>query len=336
MRNFLGFIILFASFIVAVSSCGNNSSNSDKKEDYLNLTPASAGEKLAKEYNAKLDAFKSKLKNEINSFKRGFSSQNFSSRREARENYKSRIDNVIKSWEKDNIEIDAKYIELEQSYSASDLYVFQQNFNTNLNPDDVEEIKTNALSNSAISGLIKTLELENLSNEDIKRHLIGRTIREPSNGYNQGKIIWTIEESHIKDFVIQSVYENSGEYEYNVDLILQREAGLGSVKVGVKLIYVQGEIEDWTLKMLVTKSFDVVTTNRYNEYIEHKLITPLMAGNYIEFRNTCDIDLIVGGIHRSQFETDWNKFTVIVPANDVVTYYNYIDFYKIHFIEIPF
>lgn len=321
MRKFFSLAIIFIS-LIAVVSCS---------------APDMDGENLAKEYNHNLTEFKSKLQCEINSYKIGFSSQNFTSRRDARENYQSRINDVIKSWEKYNIEIDAKYIELEQKYSASpkDLYIFQENYNINLDQDDIDEIKAEALNNSAIISLIKTIELGELSEYEIKRDLVDRTIREHQDGYNKGDVTWKIAEDDIKEFAIKDIYENSGEYEYNVHLILRKE-NRGAVKVDLKLIYVAGDIEDWSLKMLVTKSFNVVKTGRYDEYITHSLKKPLLAQSYIEFRNTSDINLMVGGVYRSGWNTNWYKFSKIIPPNGVEYFYEYIDYYDIHFVEIPY
>lgn len=321
MRNFFSLTIVFMT-LIAIVSCSS---------------PDKDGENLAKRYNHNLTEFKSKLQNEINSYKRSFSSQNFTSRKEARENYQLRINDVIKSWEKDNIEIDAQYIELELKYSASpkELFVFEQNFNNNLDSDDIEEIKADALNNSTIINLIKTIKLEELSEHEIKHDLVDRTIREPQDGYNKGNATWTIAEDDIKEFVIKDIYENLGEYEYNVQLILQKEK-CGAVKVDLKLIYVAGDIEDWSLKMLVTKSFNVVKTGRYDEYITHSLKKPLIARAHIEFRNTSDINLMVGGTYRSQWDTNWYKFSKIIPPNGVEYFYESIAYYNIHFVEIPY
>ncbi len=82
----------------------------------------------------------------------------------------------------------------------------------------------------------------------------------------------------------------------------------------------------------------IVQTHRYDNCISTRLWGMLGEHRY-EFTNSCDVQLLVGGVVLSETYERWEKFSILVNANSKATigdmFQNRIKDCKIHFIERP-
>lgn len=298
-------------------------------------SPEKEGTKLAEMRNESVADFIDKVENIHSSFIDNFDSCNYSTRVAAREDFNSSINGAIREYETEQIKIERRYQQAEDKFSQKreDLYVFQQYYHQNIKPVNFDELKKRAFLNSNIETMIQTIIPAKPDNAKIALDLVGHVVREPRNGYFGGDACWKIGEGEFKVF---EVLENKTEGDarlYNLHLVLQKHGGAIEVKCTAR--YELGTRDDWTIVALVSETFDVVKTGKYDNYVEAELVQPFFGMDKIRVRNNSDVALVIGGVYYDNHE--WEKFAITVQGNTTEDYSDIIikDF-KIHFVEIPF
>jgi|GEM_PF-1042568 len=179
----------------------------------------------------------------------------------------------------------------------------------------------------------------NPSNRQIERDLIGHTLRDRPDGYlAAGFSNWqlTITENAVTNLEILKKEKRLGnrsqdEYFFELAFVLVSEGG-GQYKVNATITYVLGR-NDWEIEFLETKSIQVIKTHKYDNCVSYSL-TESLFGKYLEFRNHCDMSLLVGGVYLD-YRGEWRKFAFIIEANATHSRHFAEQEYKINFVERP-
>ena len=182
---------------------------------------------------------------------------------------------------------------------------------------------------SELNAKILTVIPQKPNLEKLKQDLVRRRIIEQSNGYYGRGWSWQINSlDEIKKIEIVSEEKINDDYVLDVHLLLQREAG--QHEADLKITCVLGQNDDWTIDFIETKDICIVKTGRYNNCITTEVKKGW--GTSLQFANTCDVNLIVGGEILGN-DGEWTKFSSRVNANSTNNVsYNGKE-YKIDFIE---
>lgn len=173
--------------------------------------------------------------------------------------------------------------------------------------------------------------------QQLKDDLIGRKLTEPQPGYHRQDWYWMIEAGEIQNISIKNQYYNNNSYVYSLDLLLHAVDGIGVTHRFICDFVYTKHGDNWVPSVLKSKELEIVRTYLYDDCItsEKKGCT----GEYeVEFTNSCDIDLVVGGICQIEYSNKgWQKFSCVVPANGKKSigglFIGSVDKYKIHFVE---
>lgn len=181
---------------------------------------------------------------------------------------------------------------------------------------------------SALEAKILTIIPPKPNSEKLKQALAGRRIVEQPNGYYGQGWSWQINSiDEIKKIEIVNEEKAGEDYVFDVHVLLQREAG--QHEADLKITCILAQHDDWTIDFIETKNIRVVKTGRYNNCITTEVKKGW--GTSIQFANTCDVNLIVGGQILNNGE--WTKFSSRVNANGTNNVgYNGQE-YQIDFIE---
>lgn len=173
--------------------------------------------------------------------------------------------------------------------------------------------------------------------QQLKGDLIGRKLTEPQPGYHKQDWYWMIEAGEIQNISIKNQYYNNNSYVYSLDLSLHAIDGTGvTYRFMCDFVYTK-QGDNWVPSVLKSKGLEIVRTYLYDDCITSE--KKGWPGEYeVEFTNSCDIDLVVGGICQLEFSNKgWQKFSCVVPANGKKSigglFIGSINKYKIHFVE---
>ena len=187
------------------------------------------------------------------------------------------------------------------------------------------------LDEQIINERILTIKPQKPDEVRLKQNLVGRKILEQSGGYFGNRWTWQIGAANeIKNIKIEKEEKVGEDYELDVHLILQKEQG-SQYEADLTLICVLGQEDDWKIDFIKTKDIRIVKTGRYDDCIT-KEVKKSYWNNYLQFTNSCDVPLIIGGQILGN-DGEWRKFSSNVNANGTgSTSYNGKQ-YKIDFIE---
>ena len=171
----------------------------------------------------------------------------------------------------------------------------------------------------------------------IKQDLVGRKISGMKDGYLG--ITWyriTDDCSQIKEAYV--TYENFSGSIYVCDMHLKLQADGGAYEADIKAHYRLGDGDDWQLDMIESKRIDLVRTGLYDNCITARRTG--WVGEYeVEFTNSCDAPLAVGGQVKYEYRDGWKKFCIIVSGNSSKRigglFLGSIADYRIDFVERP-
>ena len=292
-------------------------------------SPEALGEKIARMYNDSYSKLSENINNIHTTYVKNFDGSQFTTRIEARDKFNSAIDQAILEYESACIKAETAYREAELKFTENynKLSLFQQVFNLHIKANNVKELKKTAYSNALVDKLIATIIPSDPVDEKIKKDLVGRSIREPQNGYNEGKTTWNIEEGEVKSMEIIEKTKEDNNIIYKLHLVLKANGGAVDVRCTARYGLSDYD-DDWTITMLTTETFDVVKTGKYDDCIE------VQKSKYIGYSvfNKSDSALMVGGVY--YWMGSWYKFQTTIAGNDAG--YIMCTDYKIHFIEIPY
>ncbi len=290
-------------------------------------SPEALGEKIARMYNDSYSKLSENINNIHTTYVKSFDGSQFTTRIEARDKFNSAIDQAILEYESACIKAETAYREAELKFTENynKLLLFQQAFNLHIKANDVKELKKTAYTNALVDKLIATIIPSDPVDEKIKQDLVGRSIREPQNGYNEGKTTWNIEEGEVKFMEVIEKTKEDNNIIYKLRLVLKANGGAVDVRCTARYGLSDYD-DDWTITMLTTETFDVVKTGKYDDCIE---VQKDMFG--YRFFNKSDSALTVGGVC---YSWRWHKFQKTIAGNE--SGYIYCSDCKIHFIEIPY
>jgi hypothetical protein len=307
--------------ITLVSSC-----------NFFNPSPSSVGVEVAELYNNSLETFSSSQSEVLNQFAVEFMDYNFTTRIEARKVAREKLKPIIDKFNSDMANADLEYQRAQSKYAGNyeERLEFQNAFNKNITLYDVDEIIDNAYKNPNLDRLIKSIIPPKPDASKLSKDLIGRKIKEPSDGYKQGNRVWTIAEGEIKDFKIIEINEENSTLVYNCEMVLQAEGG--SLRVKCRVRYILEDYDDWTIQTLYTDSFEIVKTGMYDSCVEVSLRHGF--GDTLKLVNNCDVALAVGLAYYDG--ATWEKIEFILNPVDQVTWRVLtINDFKVHYIELP-
>jgi competence protein ComGC len=187
------------------------------------------------------------------------------------------------------------------------------------------------LNEQVINEKILTIKPQKPDVANLKQNLVGRRILEQSGGYFGNRWAWQIGSSdEIKSIKIEKEEKVGEDYELDVHLVLQKE-GASQYESDLILICVLGQEDDWKIDFIKTKNITILKTGRYDDCITKEIKKSYWSNN-LQFTNSCDVNLIIGG-QILENDNEWRKFSTNVNANSTgSTSYNGKD-YKIDFIE---
>lgn len=289
--------------------------------------PKAMGEKVAEAYNDCFNELKKGLHNAGNEFVKNFDNNRYTTRIEAKAEFKSKIDNVLSEYETACAKAKNSYSEAELDFikDGEQLAKFRNAYNAIIKDNDYKSVKKDAYDNDNVKQLILTIIPPLPSEEKIKNDLLGHTLKEPENGYNEGESIWNIEKGDIREFTIKGKKQDGKAYLYTLRTVLQRNGG--AIEVISEVRYTLEEKDDWSIELVTTEEFNVVKTGKYKTYIEYD------RKDYgCNFINKSDRALMIGG--RYLWNSKWRKFQMTVSGNN--DRWLGCDDYKIDYIEIPY
>ena len=122
------------------------------------------------------------------------------------------------------------------------------------------------------------------------------------------------------------------------DIRAPLQADGGAYEADIKAHYRLGREDDWTLDLIESNSIELVRTGKYGNCITSRR-TGWFGEYEVEFINSCDAPLAVGGMVKYEYKDGWKKFCVIVDGNSSKRigglFWGSIADYKIEFVERP-
>lgn len=173
--------------------------------------------------------------------------------------------------------------------------------------------------------------------EQIKRDLVGRKISGLPGSYLSDNWYWITDcYEQIKEADI--TYEDFGADTYicGVHLILQADGG--AYESEILAHYKLGNADNWILDLIESKSIELLRTGKYDNCITSRK-TGWLGEYAVEFTNSSDARLAVGGRVKYEYGEEWKKFCIIVDGNSSEQigglFFGSISDYKIDFVERP-
>lgn len=325
-------------------------------------SPKSQGEKLGKEYCDCQKEYANEREKVYQEFLAKFDSYGFKTRTEARQKWQDLQNEATRKFEECNGKVEEKVKKARAKFptSADDLmgdlnnamrnpqkYIkeaekrqkeFANNqkkaseFNDALRSATNKcEVQNNEQDNTKIQEKIMTIKPQKPDEARLKQNLVGRRILEQSGGYFGNRWAWQIASiDEVKNIKIEKEEKVGEDYELDVHLVLQKEQG-SQYEADLTLICVLGQEDDWKIDFIKTKDIRIVKTGRYDDCIT-KEIKKSYWNNYLQFTNSCDVSLIVGGQMLGS-DGEWIKFSTNVNANSTGSTSYHGKEYKIDFIE---
>jgi len=301
-------------------------------------SPESDGKKAAKKWCDCSIEYAGKMNKVYETYIENFDSYSFKTRIAAREEINKRIQEVENELNKCREKATTYHNKLNDKYltNREKAAKYQYAYIAQNNSFTAPVVDVNTFS-SAISNLIQTIIPPKPDLEKLKRDLIGRKITEQPNGYHRQGWYWEIESpNELKEVKIVNATENGADYILDVYLLLQGEAN--QHEANVRITYILGQYNDWTIEFLETQEINIVKTGKYNNCIISQR-KGWSSEYYLEFTNQCDVSLVVGGAILSEYGGEWKKFSTIVDANGTKSVGGLFSIsvrdYQIHFIERP-
>lgn len=298
----------------------------------FNQSPSSEGIEVAELYNNSLETFSSSQSEVLNQFAVEFMDYNFTTRIEARKVAKEKLRPTIDKFNSDIAKADLAFQKAQKKYieDYEERLEFQNAFKQNLVSFDADEVIENASKNQNLDRLIKSIIPPRPDVSKLCKDLIGRKMKEPSDGYRRGNLVWTIAEGEIKDIKILEINEESSTLVYNCEIVLQADGG--SLRVKCRVRYILEDYDDWTIQTLYTDSFEIVKTGMYDSCVEVSLRHGF--GDTLKLVNNCDVALAVGLAYYDG--ATWKKIEFILNPVDQTTWRVLtINDFKVHYIELP-
>ncbi len=173
--------------------------------------------------------------------------------------------------------------------------------------------------------------------EKLKRDLVGRKISGLEDSYFGSNWYWITDSvSQIKEVYV--TFEDCSTESYICDMHLVLQADGGAYEADIKAHYRLGREDDWTLDLIESNSIELVRTGKYGNCITSRR-TGWFGEYEVEFINSCDAPLAVGGMVKYEYKDGWKKFCVIVDGNSSKRigglFWGSIADYKIEFVERP-
>lgn len=173
--------------------------------------------------------------------------------------------------------------------------------------------------------------------EQIKRDLVGRKISGLPGSYLSDNWYWVTDcYEQIKEADI--TYEDFGADTYicGVHLILQADGG--AYESEILAHYKLGNADDWTLDLIESRSIELLRTGKYDNCITSRR-TGWLGEYAVEFTNSSDARLAVGGQVKYEYGEGWKKFCIVVEGNSSEQigglFWGSLADYKIDFVERP-
>ena len=289
--------------------------------------PKIVGEQVATKYNNCFDVLVADINNTGNEFVKNFDKNRYQTRAAVRAEFTAKIDEVIRKYDTEHAVIEAEQAKIEQKYAKKPerLTEFRNAFDATIKPNDDKQVKEKAYINDSLNKLILTITPPAPENEQIKKDLVGQSVREPKSGYNGGNTVWKIKDGDIKQFAVDSCMQKEKEYLYKLRMTLQAQGGAAEVACSVK--YVLVDQDNWVIRSITTEEFGVVKTGLYDKCIER--VQGYLCWNFFNNSNRA---LMVGGLRL--WGSKWIKFQEIVPCYDTRSVF--CSEYKIHYIELKY
>ena len=185
------------------------------------------------------------------------------------------------------------------------------------------------IDETALEQKILTVIPQKPNVEKLKQDLVRRRITEQSNGYYGRGWAWQINSiDELKSVNIVSDAKVGEDYVLEVHLLLQKDAA--QYEADLQITCVLGKNDDWTIDFIETKDIHIVKTERYNNCVTKEVKRGW--GTSLQFTNSCDVNLIVGGQILGN-SNEWTKFSCQINANSTGSVaYNGKE-YRIDFIE---
>ena len=179
--------------ITLVSSC-----------NFFSLSPSAEGVEIAELYNNSLETFSSSQSEVLNQFAVEFMDYNFTTRIEARKVAKEKLRPTIDKFNSDIAKADLAFQKAQKKYieNYEERLEFQDAFKQNIVSFDADEVIESASKNQNLDRLIKSIIPPRPDVSKLCKDLIGRKMKEPSDGYRRGNLVWTIADGEIKDIKI--------------------------------------------------------------------------------------------------------------------------------------
>lgn len=304
------FFLMLVSLVV-LSSCG---------------TTGNDGEKVAKMYNESVENFINDRESAFDDFIDNFDDYNFSSRVDARNEIKSKIDELVARYENDKASADYAYEKCLRECAGDweKISEFEESLSQNINKGvDVDKVIKEAYYNPNVDRLVYTIIPEKPNKEKLQNDLIGRVLV----GNKYVEIKWLIAKGEIKELEILNIKKDGNDYIYDIRMIVQENGGALESKAEVR--YHLGKNDDWTIEGVFSKELNQVITGKYNRYIE------VYVDRYSTMiKNNYDRPLAVGGRYYTE-SRGWKNFYRVVSGNSEGLIGSFIDHYDIHFVELP-
>jgi len=206
---------------------------------------------------------------------------------------------------------------------------FEDALRNAINQCDVPKIE---IDNSTIEQIIREkISPQKPDVTNLRQNLVRRRIIEQPDGYFGRGWAWQINSAEeIKNITIEKEEKVGNDYELDVHLSLQRDQS-AQYEAYLTLTCVLGQADDeWKVDFIKTKDINIVKTDRYDSCITTEI--KKSWGTSLQFTNSCDVALIVGGKIMGN-NNEWIKFSTRVNANGVGSAsYNGKE-YEIDFIE---
>lgn len=171
--------------------------------------------------------------------------------------------------------------------------------------------------------------------EQIRKDLTGRGFRQVEGGYFGSD--WCLEvgdESDIASVRIDNIRKQDGNLLYELRLIVKHKSA--SVEVFADVSYYLASDFKWKIDFVSTKDMIVVNTGKYDKCITSRIVG--RPGEYaLEITNVSDLDLLVGGMVRYEYQAEWVRFSVKAEAYGTASvgtwFLSSVAEYRIDFVE---
>lgn len=297
-------------------------------------SPRAEGESLANEECASWNKYASDLTTVYNRFISDFSSNDFKTRTNAREDLNTRLGQVEDQLQSRIEDLNNKYSSLLEKYGSDHekLGMLTQAYNDIIAGYSIDTTNVAGLRAQANNKILTIIPPEPGISK-LQDNLVGRKIRALPGGYLSNYWTWTIENGHIKDLSIDSVINvDKNHKEYVITFTLQDDGA--AYRTTGKVYYVLDNRDDWEIDMLEPCDIEIVRTGRYDSSITHQFCQHIF-GESINFYNNSDAALLVGFRTLDSYGK-WEKHSIMIRGGENKSYSSInLKDYTIDFVERP-